>query len=165
MSSRRVLWTLALVLFMTGPALAAPAKPSKAPPKLAGRVFVTADRVKDVARESLARQFQNAAPQAVLARRQNGHWVGTVVAFFKKPAVQGPIILWIFDKADKQALKDNEPVQAVTVDAKASDTFVHETDFDPDQGYNKDHTYIIRVGQIIAKKEKVYATGEVKLLK
>ena len=163
MSAARTIVLAASMLLVAG---AASAKPSGAGSKLGGKAFITADAVKDQAPEALGRQFQNAPAQGSLGRRTNGRWTGTLVAFYKKPSVEGPTIVWIFDKADKQALKDNEPVQAVTVDgSKPGEVFVHEIDFDPDQGYNKEHVYLVRVGQIIGKKSKVYASGEVKLVK
>jgi hypothetical protein len=162
-AARLVLFALLpAVLLGASPALA---KPAKAPPKLAGKAFVTGDAVKDQAADALGQQFASAPAQSTLGRKANGHWTGTLVAFFKKPSVPGPLIIWVFDKADKQALKDNESVQAITVESTPRDVLVHEMDFDPDQGYNKEHVYIVRVGQIISKKPKAYATGEVKLIK
>lgn len=153
---------LAAMLLAAGPAYS---KTAKAPAKLAGKVFVTAEAVKDLEPEALGRQFLGASGQSTLGRKSNGHWLGTIVGFFKKPSVPGPIIVWVFDKADKEALKSNEPVQAITVESTPREVFVHEMDYDPDQGYNKDHVYLVRIGQIISKKIKVYAAGEVKLLK
>jgi hypothetical protein len=146
-------------------AVPAYSKTAKAPAKLAGKVFVTGEAVKDLEADSLGRQFGGASGQSTLGRKSNGHWLGTIVGFFKKPSVPGPIIIWVFDKADKEAVKANEPVQAITVESSPREVFVHEMDFDPDQGYNRDHVYLIRIGQIIAKKPKVYASGDVKLLK
>ena len=162
-AARLVLFALVpAVVLAASPALA---KTAKAPSKLAGKAFVTGDAVKDQAPDAVGRQFANAPAQSSLGRKENGHWVGTVVAFFKKPSVPGPIIVWVFDKADKQSIKDNEPVQAITVESTPRDTLVHEVDFDPDQGYNKDHVYLVKVGQILSKKPKAYAVGEVKLIK
>jgi hypothetical protein len=162
-AARLVLFALvSAVLLVAGPALG---KPAKAPSKLGGKAFVTGEAVKDQAPDALGRQFASAPPQSSLGRKANGHWTGTLVGFFKKPSVPGPLIIWVFDKADKQSLKDNEPVQAITVESTPRDTLVHEMDFDPDQGYNKEHVYVVRVGQIIQKKPKAYATGEVKLIK
>jgi len=147
--------------------LAAQGAEAKLPPKLLGKAFVLAEKPADQDAAALAKICEKAPPVAELQREkgQNGHWVGNLVAFFRKPSVKGPVIIWIYDKADKQSIKDGEPIQALSVDTSPKDLFLHELDLDPDQGYNKDRTYLIRVGQLIGKKERVYAVGEVKLLK
>jgi hypothetical protein len=133
--------------------------------KLGGKAYFAAERPKDVSLASLERQFASASAKSELRREKGGHWIGTMVAFFRKPSAQGPVTVWLYDKADKQALKDREPIHQFSVDSTPKEVFVHEIDFDPDNGFNKEKSYLVMVGQLINKKEKIYATGEVKLLK
>jgi len=133
--------------------------------KLGGKVYFALERPRDVTAAALERQFDKVPPKTEIKREKSGHWIATMVAFFRKPSVQGPITVWLYDKADKQALKDKEPIHQFSVDSTPKDVFVHEIDFDPDNGFNKEKSYLVMVGQLINKKEKVYATGEVKLLK
>jgi hypothetical protein len=133
--------------------------------KLGGKVYFTTEHVKDQSPAALQKIFEKGSPKAEVKRDKSGHWVINIVAFFRKPSVQGPITVWLYDKADKQALKEKEPTHQFSVDSTPKDVFVHELDLDPDTGFRKEHTYLVMVGQLIAKKEKVYATGELKLLK
>ena len=133
--------------------------------KLGGKAYFVLERPKDVSLASLERQFDKVPPKSELKREKAGHWVGTMVAFFRKPSAQGPITVWLYDKGDKQALKDREPIHQFSVDSTPKEAFVHELDLDPDNGFNKEKSYLVMVGQLINKKEKIYATGEVKLLK
>jgi len=158
----RVALTAGLLCLVAGPALA---KEAKVPGKLLGKVFFTAEKPKDVDVDSLVRQFEKGGVKVELKRGKNKTWQATAVAFFKKESVQGPITIWIYDKADKQAIKAKEPTHEFSVESQPKKVFVHDLDFDPDQGYNKDHTYLVHIGQIIQKKEKIYATGEITLKK
>jgi hypothetical protein len=133
--------------------------------KLGGKIFFTRERPRDVSAAALEREFEKLPPKAEVRREKAGHWVVTLVAFFRKPSAQGPITVWLYDKTDKQAIKDKEPIHQFSVDATSKEVFVHELDLDPDTGFNKEKSYLVMVGQLISKKEKIYATGEIKLLK
>jgi hypothetical protein len=148
--------TLVLVL-----ALGSSGVMAKTPSKLLKKAFFTAERIKDQSPEALARLFEKSPPKGEIRREAKGRWQPTMVAFFAKKSVDGPVTIWLFDKADK----DQEPIQALSVDAKPTEIFVHELDIDPDLGYNAGHTYLVKVGQIVAKKERIYAAGELKLVK
>jgi hypothetical protein len=145
--------------------ISAAAAEARTPAKLVGKVFFTSEDLKDRSPEALIREFERKAPKAEAKREKNGHWRVTLVAFFKKGSVPGPMTIWFYDKADKEALKAKEPIQAQSVDSKPTEIFVHEMDIDPDLGYNRDHSYLVQVGQIISKQEKYYAAGELALLK
>jgi hypothetical protein len=81
------------------------------------------------------------------------------VAVFKKPAAKGPITVQFYDKED--------PKNVVDQDSPSNDaaTLVYQNtyDLDPDHGFNKGRTYVMKVGQIIKGKFQPYATGELKL--
>jgi hypothetical protein len=151
-------WLAAILLSML-------AGPADGKTKLGGKIYFATERPSDVSVAALERQFAKAAPKAEVRREKGGHWVVTMVAFFRKPSVEGPITIWLYDKGDKQALKNKEPVHQFSVDSTPKEAFVYELDLDPDNGFGKDKSYLVMAGQLISKKEKIYATGEIKLLK
>ncbi len=155
---KRVLLCMALLYLW--PAHAA----AKAPKHLIGKTFFSTVRIKDHAPEVLASHFDKSPSKADLIREKGGQWSVTLFAFFKKESYRGPITLWLYDKSDKESLKAKEPVQALSVDAKPTTLFITQLVLDPDKGFNKNRTYLIRVGQIIGKRHKIYAKGEVSLL-
>jgi hypothetical protein len=135
----------------------------KIPPKLQGKVFCSTQRIKDVAAEALIRIFSEKTAKADVPREKNGRWKTTLVAFFRKESIPGPMTIWLLDKDDKEALKANEPTQVISAESTPKEVFVNDIELDPDQGFNKGRTYLIRVGQIINKAPKIYATGEIVL--
>jgi hypothetical protein len=137
---------------------------SKLPRPVIGKVFFTKQRIRDQAPMAMARKFSAHKPKIELKRGADKHWNVTLVAFFRKESYPGPITIWLYDKKDKAAIRDKEPVNAVSVDAKPKTTFIYDLDINPDLGFNKGYTYLIHVGQIIGRKTKVYARGEVSLL-
>jgi hypothetical protein len=152
------LGTLTTVFFLGSVVL------GKAPAKLAGKVYFSETAIKDQSPTALAELFAKSSPKIELKRRSDKRWGATAVAFFKKPAASGPITIWIYDKSDKDSIKAKEPVATKSVDnAKATDVFIYDLDLDPDDGFNKGRTYLFQVGQIISKKDRVYAAGEVLL--
>ena len=139
---------------------------AKTPRKMAGKIYFTTDRIKDVAPGALAGLFGKRKPKIELTREKDKHWKTTIVAFFRKPSAFGPITIWLYDKADKAALRAKEPVHVMSVNnSKPKDLFVYDLDIDPNYGFNKKRTYIVFVGQIIGKRHRHYARGEVSLLK
>lgn len=133
------------------------------PRTMAGKVFFTKQRIRDQSPSALARVFSAQKPKIELSRGADKHWNVTMVAFFRKESFPGPITIWLYDKNDKASIRDKEPVNAVSVDAKPGSTFIYDLDINPDLGFNKGYTYLIQVGQIIGRKTKIYARGEVSL--
>jgi len=137
---------------------------AKVPRAVAGKAYLTPERIKDQDPAALAKLFAKRKPQIELKREKDGHWKATLVAFFRKASAHGPITLWLYDKADKAALRAKEPVHVMSVNNSApKEVFIYDLDIDPGYGFNKKHTYLIFVGQIIGKRDARYATGEVSL--
>jgi hypothetical protein len=92
-------------------------------------------------------------------KSKDGPWTVAFVAVFKKPAAKGPITVQFFDKEDPKNIVDQEspPNDAATL------IYQGTYDLDPDHGFNKGRTYLMKVGQIIKGKFLPYATGELKL--
>ena len=148
---------------------------AKVPRAMAGKVFFSTGPVPDQEEAALIKQFSKRKPRTTLTRpktkptadptdalkSKESAWKTTIVAFFRKPSVDGPITIWIYDSKDR---KGKDPVHVASINAKgASQYFVHELTLDPDLGFNRKRSYVIRVGQIIAKKVKIYAMGRVTL--
>jgi hypothetical protein len=92
-------------------------------------------------------------------KSKDGPWTVAYVAVFKKPVAKGPITVQFFDKDDLKNIVDQ--------DSPANDaaTLVYQGTYelDPDHGFNKGRTYLMKVGQIIKGKFQPYASGELKL--
>jgi hypothetical protein len=97
---------------------------------------------------------------AELARKgKEGPWTLTYVAVFRRPAAKGPVTVLFFDRADQKNV-----VEESSSDNDAA-TLVYQGSYelDPDHGFNRGHTYVLKVGQIIKGKFQPYASGEVTL--
>ena len=127
----------------------------------AGKIYFTNEAIKDRSGKALKKQFANSKPSIEIKRTKDKSWEVTMVAFLKRKSYPGPITLWFYDKADKAAIKAGEVVHVESVDSKPTKYFVHHLLIDPSRGFNKNRTYIIKVGQILGKRNRVYAVGEV----
>lgn len=156
----------AALMFVTFTVFCATAE-GKVPRKMTGKIFFTTERIMDQDTPALVRLFAKRKTSIELLRpkkKKDSRWKVTMVAFFRKAAVDGPITIWLYDKADKASIRAKEPVNAISVDTKsAKNVFIHDLEINPDLGFNRKHTYILFVGQIIGKRVKHYAKGEVSL--
>ena len=99
-------------------------------------------------------------PSAQLEHKnQDGAWTLTYLAVFKKAAPRGPMTVWFFDKQDARNIVD----QCSAENAEASVVSKGTCDLDPDHGFNKGHSYLVKVGQLIKGRFQPYAAGEVSL--
>jgi hypothetical protein len=97
---------------------------------------------------------------AELARKEKeGPWTLSYVAVFKRPAAKGPVTVKFFDRADQK----NVVEQSSSDNDAATLVYQGSYELDPDHGFNKGHTYLVKVGQIIKGKFQPYATGAVTL--
>jgi hypothetical protein len=85
---------------------------------------------------------------------KEGPWNLAYVAVFKKRAAKGPVTVKFFDKATlvEESSSDNDAATLV---------YHGNYELDPDHGFNKGRTYVVKVGQIIKGKFQPYASGEV----
>ena len=150
-----------LVMLIAGD-VAAKAKTSR---KLRGKIFFAA-KILDRGPAAVQRLFKDSKPKATLKREKgkDGHWVTVMAAFFRKKSYAGPMTLWFFDKTDKAALRAKQAMHVMSVNSSGPSTvFVYDLDISPNDGFNKGRAYIVRVGQIIGKRSRIYASGEVNL--
>jgi hypothetical protein len=93
------------------------------------------------------------------AAAKDAPWTIHYLAVFKKPAVKGPMTIQFFEKGDNKNIVD----QYSTDNTLASVAFTGTYDLSVDSGFNKGHTYVIKVGQILKKKFVPYATAQISL--
>ncbi len=86
-------------------------------------------------------------------------WPVTLIAVFKKPPAKGAVTIEIIDKKDPKTLVD----QYSSNTTATSVVFQEQYDLDTNNGINKGHTYVIKVGQIIKGKFISYVSGEISL--
>jgi len=137
--------------------------PGAAEAAKSGKIYFTTQAIKDRSGKALKKQFAKSKPSIELKRNKDKSWDVIMVAFLKRKSYPGPITLWFYDKADKAAMKAGEVVHVESVDAKPTKYYVHSLLIDPSRGFNKTRTYVIKVGQILGKRNRVYAVGEVVL--
>ena len=134
-----------------------------------GKVFFATEEVKDQSLKACTAKFAKAKSSGTLMRNKKKNWETYIVAFFKRKAALGPVTYWVFDKSDKASLKHWDPVMLKSVDwdmkALGQKHFVHNLFFDANFGFNANRTYLVYVGQILNGKNRVYAKGEVTLVK
>jgi hypothetical protein len=125
-----------------------------------GKVWISPESIRAVDGPEL-RDWLSSTPAAPTVERKtkDGPWTISFRAVFKKPSAKGPITVQFFEKGDPKALVDeySPPNEESTV------VFIDTHDLEPDHGFNKERSYVMKVGQILKGKFVAYATGEVTL--
>ncbi len=122
-----------------------------------GKVWVNDDSIRAAKGDELRAWLTSHKPAIEVARKtKDGPWTISFLAVFKKPSVKGPMTVQYFEKGDAKNIVD----QYSPPNEEASVIFLDTHDLEPDHGFNKGKTYVIKVGQIIKGKFVPYATGE-----
>jgi len=125
-----------------------------------GKVWIVTGPTPNAEGAELGKWLDKHPPKAEIKKEaKDTRWSMTYIAVFKKPPARGPATVQFVDKKEPGTLVD----QYSTDTAATSVVFQEPYDLDTNNGFNKDRTYIIRVGQIIKNKFVTYATGEVSL--
>jgi hypothetical protein len=128
-----------------------------------GKVYFSEQGIRDQQPQALMAQFSKVtAPFKI--KPKDKKWTFSIAAFFRKLSYDGPMTLWFYDKADKAALKANEPVDIKSIPAQPTKIYCSELELSTETGFNKNTTYILQVGQIIGKNNQIFAKGEFTLL-
>jgi hypothetical protein len=171
---RTLLFGLALLVAAHGSALAAKdtAKKTKKATATAadpnevvgkahgGKVWIVSGTSPSGEGEDLSKWLATHPSAGEVTKKPNEErWPITFIAVFKKSPAKGPITVEFVDKKEPGTLVDqfSPPTVAESV------VFQEPYDLDTNNGFNKDHTYIIKVGQLIKGKFVSYATGEIAL--
>ncbi len=87
-------------------------------------------------------------------------WSINYLAVFKTPPAKGPMTIEFFDKKEPRTLVAQDSSQ---ISGGDSVVFQEPYDIDVNNGFNKNHTYIMKVGQLIKGRFKSYASAEITL--
>lgn len=136
---------------------------AKVPKQHQGKLYYLT-KVEDSSLPALLKQVRGAKTKALVPRAKDKHWRGVLVGFFARASHPGPLTIWLYDQADKGALKRDEPTHTAAVErSKPVGYLVWDMDLDPNDGLNKGRSYTVQVGQIVAKRKRVYARGSLTL--
>ena len=86
-------------------------------------------------------------------------WSITYLAVFKKPPAKGPLTIEFRDKKEPKILVAQDSSQA----PGGSVVFQEPYDLQANDGFNKGHTYIMKVGQLLKGRFQSYASAEISL--
>ena len=167
------IWLVAVVLLAATSASAAPKKAAKdaaAKPTVdpntavakvhGGRVWVVSDSIPSIEGAELEKWLSAHPASAELTCKNNeDRWPVNFLAVFKKPPAKGPITVMLVDKKEPRIIVDQFSPQTPA----AALVYQEGYDLEQNNGFNKGHTYLIRVGQLINKKFQLYASGEITL--
>jgi hypothetical protein len=125
-----------------------------------GKVWIVSGSAPSSEGEELSKWLSSHAPAAEVAKKPSEErWPINILAVFKKPPAKGPMTLEFVDKKEPKSLVAQDSSQT----PGGALVFQEPYDLDTNNGFNKGHTYIVKVGQIIKKRFVTYATGEVTL--
>lgn len=125
-----------------------------------GKVWVTAEQLPAVEGSDLGKWLAAHSTTAELTQKpKDDKWPMSFIAVFKKAPAKGPMTVELVDKEDPKETVDQFSPQT----PGSSLVYQEGYDLDANNGFNKGHTYVIRVGQLIKGKFVVYATGEIAL--
>jgi hypothetical protein len=125
-----------------------------------GKVWILTGTPPSAEGEELSKWLSGHAPAGEVTKKaKEERWTINFIAVFKKPPAKGPLTIEFIDKKDPGTLVDQYSTQM----PGGSLVFQEPYDLDTNNGFNKDHAYLIKVGQIIKNKFVSYATGELTL--
>jgi hypothetical protein len=132
--------------------------------KLGGKVWSRSEPVSSLAGAELGEFLKSHAPDGELQRKdKDAPWHLAFLAVFKRPAVRGAMTVRFFDVTDKDSIVD----EFSPTNDTAALVYRASYDLSPDRGFNVNHKYEVRVGQLLKRKavnEFVqYASGVVSL--
>jgi hypothetical protein len=125
-----------------------------------GKVWILTGPGPSTEGEDLSKWLSSHPPTAEVAKKPGTErWPVNILAVFKKPPLKGAMTYQFVDKKDPKTLVAEDSAQSQST----SVVFTQPYDLEENIGFNKGHTYIIKVGQLIKKRFVTYATGEVSL--
>jgi hypothetical protein len=126
-----------------------------------GKVWVTSEQIPAIEGDDLGRWLASHSTAAQLTKKpKDDKWPMNFIAVLKKTPAKGRMTIEFADKEDAK-----NTIDQFSPDTPAGSSVVYQEayDLDANNGFNKGHTYVIRVGQIIKDKFVTYATGEISL--
>ena len=111
----------------------------------------------------LARGTQMAAKAGLCAVGYDQPWQVEMVARFRARSESGPVIVAVFDHADRESIASNEPKALWNVSMNPGRDLGMRFLLACEEGFEPSHTYLIRVVQAQGRRDRVLAEGEVHL--
>ena len=166
------IWLVAVVLLAATSASAAPKKAGKeaAKPMVdpntevakthGGKVWVVTDSIPSSEGAELGKWLTAHPANAELTcKNHEDRWAINFLAVFKKPPAKGPMTVMFVDKKEPKIIVDQVSPQT----PGAALVYQEGYDLEQNNGFNKGHTYVIKVGQLIKGKFQLYASGDITL--
>ena len=125
-----------------------------------GKVWILAGTPPGAEGEELAKWLSSHPSASEVSKKPNEErWTINYLAVFKKPPAKGPMTIEFVDKKEPGTLVAQDSSQA----PGGTLVFQEPYDLDANNGFNKGHTYVMKVGQLIKGKFVTYATAEISL--
>lgn len=125
-----------------------------------GKVWILGSATPSAEGEELSKWLSSHPSLTEVSKKPNEErWPINYLAVFKKPPAKGPMTIEFVDKKEPGSLVAQDSSQTMG----GSLVFQEPYDLDTNNGFNKGHTYIMKVGQIIKGRFVTYATGEISL--
>jgi hypothetical protein len=125
-----------------------------------GKVWILASSPPGAEGDELVKWLSSHPSVSELSKKPNEErWPINYLAVFKKPPAKGSMTIRFVDKKEPGTLVAEESSQTPS----GGLVFQEPYDLDTNNGFNKGHTYIMKVGQLIKGKFVTYATAEVAL--
>jgi len=111
----------------------------------------------------LSRAAQVAATARTPLGDEAAPWDVKLVAHLKRKTVKGAILILAYDRADPEGMARREVTGLWSVDTSSSGALALQLRLSPDAGFRAGHTYLIRIVQVLGRREIVLAEGDVQL--
>jgi hypothetical protein len=98
-----------------------------------------------------------------LRRLGDGAWVLDLDANLRRSAWAGNALFLVYDAEDHEALAQHEVTALYQTRIAAGKTVAARLTLDPEDGFRAEHTYLVRIVQLIDGREVALAEGEIHL--
>jgi hypothetical protein len=125
-----------------------------------GKIWILGSATPNVEGTELGKWLDGHPSANTVTKKANEErWPITFLAVFKHAPAKGPATVQFVDKKEPGTLVDQYSTESTATSVVMQEPY----DLDSNNGFNKDHTYIIKIGQIIKNKFVPYASGEITL--
>jgi hypothetical protein len=173
----RILWAVLALMVVTSatPVLAKGGRSKKAPSSASsaadpnavvgkthgGKLWILAGPLPGSEGEYLSKWLSSHPSATEVSKKPTEErWSISYIAVLKSLPAKGPMTITFVDKKEPRTLVAQDSSQ---MPGGGSVVFQEPYDIDVNNGFNKGHTYIMKVGQLIKGRFKSYVSGEITL--